>query len=586
MDIPKGMKTERKTKINVPALIADTLALLTGEITMDKPKPTNFNNYNEYICKNSASSMDIVAQRVEPLDPSPLISIGILCCGDDRSKALDTTLLSLIGQTNANWEAVIVLDLKQSGLERFDNVQNIRLIIADGDEAELTQLMNEEMDGAYTMRLMPGDSLTPDALYAMVQATYPVPGTEVVFSDSERAFKPDYSRYTLASFDSVGRPIMVSRNVFRSIGGFMGSSWEDNWLYNLKACSEAKHTAHVARVLMSTTAVETGSVVSERMLANIEKIFRCERCKVKVYRGNNTATARLRVNARHNPKTSIIIPNVDSYENIKRCIESIDMQCTYRSYKIYIAMCKNIAEYDERTKRYLEALKRDKIINIVNAFDADCMSEILNKCIRESLSEAMIFLNGSCELLTSDFVEELTGLAMLREIGAVGGKILDEQGDILSVGTVVGIGGWADSPYRGTRDDECDELKLSVTGVQRCVTAVSSAFMAIEGEKLLNSGMFDETMKGVGFDTELCIRLMRKGFKNCFTPYAKAKLYGQLPDYDKASNQDLLRCYDAYRQTLLTGDKFYNANFDWATIVPQLAIKPFKPIELNPLYKK
>lgn len=586
MDIPNGMNNKCRNKLNVPALIADTLALLTGEISMDKPKPCTFNNYDDYIRENSASPADIAAQRAEPLDPAPLISIGILCCDEDQSKKLDATLLSLIGQTYSNWEAVIVLDFKQSCLERFNNVQNLRLIIADGDEAKLTKLMNKELNGAYIMRLMPGDSLTPDALYAMVQATYPVPGTEAVFSDSEGDFKPDYSMYTLTNYDSVGRPIMVSQRVFKTIGGFSGSTWEDCWLFNLKACSVAKHTAHIARVLLSTSAENKGNVVSNRMLVSIQEIFNGERCKVKITRGKNTATTRLRASGRYNQKASIIIPNVDSYENIKRCIESIDMQCSYRAYKIYIAICKKNIEYDEQTRRYLEALKRDRIVNLVDAFDADCMSEIINKCIRESLSEAMIFLNGSCELLTPDFVEELLGLAMLKDVGAVGGKIIDEQDCIQSAGTVVGLGGWADSPYRGTRDDESDSLKLSLTGVQRCVTAVSSAFMAIEGEKLLSSGMFDETMTGVGFDTELCIRLMRKGFKNCFTPYAKAKLYGQLPGYEKASKQNLVRCYDAYRQTLLTGDKFYNPNFDWSTTTPQLAIKTFKPIELNPLYKK
>ena len=128
-------------------------------------------------------------------------------------------------------------------------------------------------------------------------------------------------------------------------------------------------------------------------------------------------------------------------------------------------------------------------------------------------------------------------------------------------------------------------LKCSFLHVQRHVTAVSGAFMAVSGENFFSFGMFDETLPGVGWDTEFCVRLMRKGLANCFTPFAKARLSGGLPnDYANAGKANLLRCYDVYRETLLCGDRYFNPNFDYANPVPTLAAIPYPPIKLNPLY--
>jgi len=62
----------------------------------------------------------------------------------------------------------------------------------------------------------------------------------------------------------------------------------------------------------------------------------------------------------------------------------------------------------------------------------------------------------------------------------IGGKIVNESGNILSAGTVIGLNGWAESPYSGEKDDFEDFLKCSFLHVQRNVTAVSGAFMAVK----------------------------------------------------------------------------------------------------------
>lgn len=65
----------------------------------------------------------------------------------------------------------------------------------------------------------------------------------------------------------------------------------------------------------------------------------------------------------------------------------------------------------------------------------------------------LLFLNGNIEILSPAFLREFTELALRHGAGAIGGKIVNESGNILSAGTVIGLNGWAQSPYSGEKDD-------------------------------------------------------------------------------------------------------------------------------------
>ena len=258
------------------------------------------------------------------------------------------------------------------------------------------------------------------------------------------------------------------------------------------------------------------------------------------------------------------------------------MQSTVDCRRIIIA---DDGSGDERMRRYLQALKKNRAAEIVHVNAEQPLPETLNACACKAAADLLLFLNGNIEILSPAFLREFTELALRHGAGAIGGKIVNESGNILSAGTVIGLNGWAQSPYSGEKDDFEDFLKCSFLHVQRNVTAVSGAFMAVSGENFFSFGMFDETLAGVGWDTEFCVRLMRKGLANCFTPFAKARLSGKLPnDYANAGKSNLLRCYDVYRETLLCGDRYFNPNFDYANPVPTLAAIPYPPIKLNPLY--
>lgn len=569
---------------------ADMAAALFGGLPKREERLPRFDRYEEYIANNAPTHEKLEEQRENAVEPAPLLSVAIVakeCSG----ASLDATLISLMAQTYTNWEACIMLGMEEQKLKRFNDAANLRVVISSGTESELWHHANAHMRGEYMLQLRPGDILSSEALYIMMQSVINNPDIEAVFADEDALddngnrchpiFKPDYGNVSVLTHNSIGSPLIVSKRVFEAIGGFIGGTALDRWQYAVKALRKAKNTRHIARVLLSS---RNGNEWTDNSNAAgaMESIISGKRISVSCSAGRVSGTLKINVDIGKEPQVSVIIHGAGSADNLKRCVESIEMGSDYSNgYRIYIADDGR----DGELKRYLDALKKTGTASPISVDSKMSPPQILNHCTKKAVNELMIFVNGSCEITTPRFIDEMKNLAMMRLSGAVGGKLLSPDGRIISAGEVIGMNGWTGCPYRGEPDDSADMLKISFTGLQRNVSAVSGAFMAVRGDIFMNAGMFDETLSMVGWDTEFCIRLMRRGYMNYFTPYAEAILYGSIPSYDAANKDNLERCYDSFRQTLIEGDKYYNPNFDYACSIPSLAVNPYPAAELNPFYK-
>lgn len=578
---------------NVVTAIAEAAAALGGAAPAPAEKIENFDNYAEYLEANRATPEQLERQRACKLNPAPLISIAMTCVGAPDS-AVDATVFSLIAQTYGNWELCAAFELAKTGLERFSDVPNMRIVLLDGTEAQLTKAAQKELRGAYYLYLAPGDRLAPDALYAMIQALQTNPYTDIVFSDEDRIdienvrhmpfFKPDFSKYTLMCYNCIGRPLIVSKAVHGLAGGYIGATAADYYEYIIKCAQNTKEAVHIARILLTAQDIAADEAKVEYgiedMKRRINGTLGKNNKKGLCLHGMVESTQRIAYSFKK-PAVGIVIPNADSFEFLRRCVESITMQSSFECYRIFIADNPNA---QDELRRYLDLLKHNKVATIVPNNGTLTRPAIMNECARYAVSDLMLFIDGNAEILTPDFIEQMAGIAVRKDVGAVGGKLTDGSNNILSVGMVIGMKGWCDSPYSGAPDDCSDWLKASFTSVQRNVSAVNGSFMMLRGETFFSVGMFDETFTDVGYDTELCIRLARRQLSNVFTPYAAAQLNGTLPSYDGASKPNLLRCYDAYRQTLLAGDRYYNVNYDYSQTIPTLAVNPYPSIQLNPLF--
>ncbi len=562
--------------------IESILEIIRPKITVESP---DFDDYAEYV-----SVEDEIQLQCEPHDDyRPLVSIAVVVT-DSYEEKLIKTLESIKDQTYDNIDVCVALCV--GDYKNHISLLKYKTVISSGDESELMKQVNSELDGEFLLLLLSGDIIKQNMVQTFIRTTAEPYKAEVVFSDEEfidngtayPLLKPNYGSISALTSNVYGRNVMISKRIFNKIGGYTGFGNEQCFLFNIKAMHYSFKTIHIAKVLCAHDINNSIKVDCDLLEQLNNFLYLNKKRKKELYIGAERieGTTRLISFTRKEQGVSIIIENFDSIENLGRCIESIQMRSTYSNYRIFIAD-KNIQ--DEMLKKYLDALKKTGTAYPVSVDKNLNMPSILNRCINTALNDILIFLNGNSEILTPNFIEEMVMLAEQDNVGAVGGKIIDTDDRIISIGDVIGLNGWVGSLYFHQYDDNSDMFKTGFTSVQRNVSAVSGAFMAVKAERLIGAGMFDETFDEVGWDTELCIRLSERGYDNIFTPFAKIRLYCELPNYESASENNLKRCYDVYRPILLSGDKYYNSNFDYSYSEPHLNINKVKAIELNPFYK-
>ena len=109
--------------------------------------------------------------------------------------------------------------------------------------------------------------------------------------------------------------------------------------------------------------------------------------------------------------------------------------------------------------------------------------------------------------------------ALRDEIGAVGAKLLYEDGTIQHAGVVVGIGDAAGHAHRDLPGNDPGYFRQP--HVAQFVSAVTAACLVVKKEKFDQVGGLDEAELAVAFnDVDFCLKLEKAGWRNVYVPHA------------------------------------------------------------------
>ena len=512
-----------------------------GSVSYDEPTE----RYGEYLEKNSPGEETLGEQRRADISGMPVFAVAIAGDGG-REELIRRTMDSLAAQTYTRW-----------------------------------QLAEEpKEDWQFILHMWPGDTLAPDGLYQYAMAAE---GRDLLYCDEDRRgepgrerplFKTEPDMINQLSYDMLGNGVAVSRQLYAAAGAMAGDTADDRYGYNLRCLKKAASPYHIPRVLY--TCGEYRQVTAEA---------RChvERAAGKgYYVMNGEWQGSFRVDAAvKRPGVAVIISNRDSYQPLLRLLMSIDGAAGERKVSILIA---DRGSTDSRTLRYYDILKRNGAAKVYYGGDAG-LPALLNSAAAEADADVAVFMENTAEVMSHNWIGELLAQTMRSGVGAAGPKIVSSDGRLLHCGTVVGMQGWRGSPYQGSDNDRRGERKRIFTDTVRRVSALSSACMMVRMETFFNVGCFDESFCFTGFDTEFCLRMAGRGYASVYTPRALVKSHAPMASIGEGEERDVLRCYDALRDTLIRGDPYYNINFDYGASSPAVTADPQPPIHLNPLYK-
>ena len=551
--------------------------------------------YSPWFQANRATQAQLEEQRRKKWKNPVVISIAVPLYRTPEVY-LRQMIESVQAQTYPHWE----LCLANGSPEDETLCRVIEGYAADDDRIRICNLEKNEgiaantnaalamASGEFIGLLDHDDLLAPDALFeiAVAIAAYEQEHgshPEMLYTDEDKVssdlsehfqpnLKPDFSPDLLRSNNYICHFLVVAKALQEKIGGF-DSRYDGAQDHDfILRCSEQAHgICHIPKILYHwrTHAQSTAdNPISKQYAYDAGKRAieaHLQRCHLKgeVSRKKEFGFFRVKYPVQGEPLVSIIIPNKDEKETLKKCIDSILEKSTYRNYEIIVV--ENNSKTSEIFDYYKEIDGRNGI-HVVYWDREFNYSAINNFGIRHAKGEYLLCLNNDMEVISSDWMEEMLGHCQRPDTGITGARLYYPDDTVQHAGIVVGIGGIAGSLFVG--------LKRAHTGymhkesLQQNLSAVTAACMMIKREAYDAAGGFEEKLAVAFNDVDFCLKVREQGYLIVYDPYVELYHYESKSRGAEATPEKVRRFQGEieYMRTrwiriLKDGDPYYNKNF-------------------------
>ena len=562
--------------------------------------------YGDYWQRFYQPAPDVLAaQRAAALQFAykPLISV-ILPTWNSDVRLLGRAIDSVMAQTYDNWELVISDDASAANLEfrqllaRHVRDPRVRCI---GHRTRTGIALNTSRGialskGDYVAFLDHDDEFAPEALFEVVRALQEKPFA-LVFSDEDRIeedslgrtvhhtpfFKPAFDPELLRAMNYVCHLVVMRRDLAASNGAQSAVDGAQDHDLLLRATERLPATdiRHVPRILyhwrVTPNSVSRTPELSQAIQSNTVAVVQqhLARCRlsaaVEPHADPIGASRHFATRVRWKlppqaPTVSIIVPTRDRLDLLRPCIDSIARTSSHYPGTLEVLIADNDST-EPGTHAYLGHLSDTGAARIVKSPGEFNWSAINNAAAAAASGEVLIFLNNDTVALSEDWCAELVANALRPEVGAVGARLLYEDGTLQHAGVVLGVEGVAGHDSMGEVPERGGYFGRS--HLQRSTSAVTGACLATRKDVFHEVGGFDETGLKVAFnDIDYCLRLRNAGYRVIYNPFAvlyhfESKSRGlDISDEKAARHRVEAATFRARWVSVVDHDPYYNAHFE------------------------
>lgn len=393
-------------------------------------------------------------------------------------------------------------------------------------------------------------------------------------------FKPDYAIDNLRAnnyichFSVFKKELLEGDELFRS--QFDGSQDHD---MILRLTDKAENIVHVPR-LMYYWRCHEGSVASnidakpyaieaaKGAVADHLRRHGYDHFKITSTRAFETIF-KIRYEIIGTPKISIVIPNKDHIDDLRRCVNSILEKSTYDNYELIIV--ENNSK-QETTFEYYKQISDNPKIKVVTYSMSDGekfnYSKVNNFGASQASGEYILLLNNDTEVITVNWMEELLMYAQRSDVACVGAKLYYPNKTIQHAGVVLALGAHrtaGHSHYMQHRENLGYMGRLCYT---QDVSAVTGACLLVKKSIFEELGGLGEDFAISLNDVDFCLKAREKGYLNVFTPFAELYHYESasrgsdlVGDNAQRYNEESEYFRNKWAAVLEAGDPYYNPNF-------------------------
>ncbi|MCU1759164.1 glycosyltransferase [Pseudomonas sp. 14P_8.1_Bac3] len=368
--------------------------------------------------------------------------------------------------------------------------------------------------------------------------------------------RPDINLDLLLSFPaSMARHWLFRREVWLEMGGFdtrYQDAFELEFILRLIETNGLEGLRHISEPLVIADALMLQDNPQQREV--IERHLQARGFAAPHIASRLPGQYELDYGHATSPSVSILIVVDGQLAHAQRCVESLLENTSYTNFELLLLDRGNA---DPLVTQWLAGIDQMGVGHLrVLRFPAELSPEMIrNQAAGESRGEFLLFLDAGTGILAADWLQQLLNHAMRPEVGCVGAKLIDAQGNVRQAGWLLGLGAAVANPYEGIRADAAGYMqRLQVD--QNC-SAVSGQCLMLRQALFAEVAGFDEQLQPWA-DADLCMKIQQAGYLNVWTPRVQL-LVGE-PDHAPATPEQEDRLYARWLPALAR-DRSSNPNF-------------------------
>ncbi|MGI5888111.1 MAG: glycosyltransferase family 2 protein [Oscillospiraceae bacterium] len=541
-------------------------------------------DYDFWLRAHAISNKELKAQKESGLEEKLKISL-LVPAFNTPPAFLKRMLNSVINQSYSNWELCIADGSEEDSparriIREYSSRDSRIKAVYLSENYGISGNTNRALDiatGDYIALFDHDDFLEPDALYQVAKAIYGT-GCDVVYTDEDKYstkdkifrdpnFKPDFSIDLLRSDNYITHLFVVKAELIKEIGGFR-SRFDGSQDFDviLRCTEKAENIKHLSRVLYHWRM--HGKSTAE----NPESKLYCYEAGKRAL-DEHLVRQGINAESRMYPKplygqyrtvyavddknsVSIVLSGDKSAERISNCLESILKIESHRNIEIILPLTE---------KKYGDSTIADAIVRLKNQYGIDIiavncgsgntMASQYNIGAQKASGDFILFLDSSLTMIRPDSIEEMLGIAMRKDVGTVGARILRHNGTVFHAGVVFEKYGKARNTFEGVYREDPGYLARPMVCCD--YSAISPLCMMASRDTYLKLKGFDDKFHGVFSGYDFCLR---SGKLSVYTPFSEW-IISEDEKLDPEETVDEL-FKSKWNKLFIEGDPFYNSGFE------------------------
>lgn len=532
---------------------------------------------------------ELEAQRQTKLSLQPFFSI-VVPLYRTNEQFLREMMESILAQTYTNWELCMADGSADGSLDRIlqeyakrdKRIRYVTLAKNEGISGNTNQAL-AMAEGDYIVLVDHDDIVPANALFEFASVLNEDPSVDVIYSDEDKVsmngkkffephFKSDFNVDLLCSMNYICHLFAVKRSLQQEIGVFDPAfDGAQDYDFIFRCCEQAKNIRHIPKILyhwrchMESTAAnpESKLYAFEAGKKAIEAHYRRAGIPARVEHAQFYGMYHTIYEWKEEPLVSIIIPNKDHIDDLKKCMNSIYNKTDYHNFEFVIV--ENNSTEPETFEAYKELEKAHDNVTVVY-YDGDFnYSKINNFGVERAHGDYLLLLNNDTEAIHPTCIREMLGYCMRDDVGIVGARLYYEDDTIQHAGVVIGFSGIAGHCF--INKSRCDTGYFGRIVCAQDYSAVTAACLMTKRSVYEEVGGLDESFKVAFNDIDYCLKVRQAGKLVVYNPYAelyhyesKSRGLEDTPEKIERFNREIARLNQKWPEYFEKGDPYYNKN--------------------------